>query len=227
MIRALAVLTALLLSAPGAIGAEAIVGHVSVIDGDTLEIHGTRIRLHGIDAPESGQLCTAQGGTFRCGQHAALALADRIGSRTATCEPKDRDRYNRVVAVCRSGGEDLNAWMVAHGWALAYRQYSSDYIREEDSASAAKIGIWQGDFVAPWDWRRGKRVEIAETQKKQETQQPQTCLIKGNISASGERIYHVPGGQYYNATRINTSKGERWFCSENEARAAGWRRSLR
>ena len=201
--------------------AEAIVGRASVIDGDTLEIHGTRIRLHGIDAPESGQLCSVKGTKSRCGQLAALALADKIGNHTVSCEPRDRDRYNRVVAVCRADGEDLNAWMVSEGWAMAYRHYSTDYVQQEENAATSKIGIWQGDFVAPWVWRRGKRLEANEVQ------QPGNCLIKGNISRSGEHIYHVPGGQYYDRTRIDTLKAERWFCSEAEARTAGWRRSRR
>ena len=197
-----------------------LAGRASVIDGDTIEIHGQRIRLHGIDAPESGQSCIAKGKKTRCGQQAALALANKIGNRTVACEPKDRDRYRRVVAVCRAGGEDLNAWMVSQGHALAYRRYSTAYVEQEDSASRSKFGIWRGAFVAPWDWRRGKRLSAANDNE------PGKCLIKGNISRSG-RIYHVPGGQYYSRTRINQSKGERWFCSEAEAQAAGWRRSRR
>lgn len=202
---------------------KAIVGRASVIDGDTLEIHGTRIRLHGIDAPESDQLCSVGRKKSRCGQKSALALADKIGSRTVSCDPRDVDRYNRVVAVCSAGGEDLNAWMVASGWAIAYRYYSTDYIQQEEKASASKLGIWQGDFVPPWEWRQGERLAGNEVQ-----QQPKNCVIKGNISINtGERIYHVPGGYYYDRTKITTSKGERWFCSEAEARAAGWRRSKR
>src|SRR5262245_53106307 len=88
-----------------------IVGRASVIDGDTIEIHGERIRLHGIDAPESTQPCTgADGRAWRCGQRAALALSDRIGAHTVSCDPRDRDRYGRIVAVCSAGGVVLNAW---------------------------------------------------------------------------------------------------------------------
>ena len=77
-----------------------LLGQASVIDGATFEIHGQRIRLHGIDAPEGGQTCTADGKTYRCDQQAALALADKIGRETVRCQPKDTDRYGRVVAVC-------------------------------------------------------------------------------------------------------------------------------
>ncbi len=94
-------------------------GQASVIDGDTIEIHGQRIRLHGINAPESGQLCYIDGKRWRCGQRAALALADKIGRRPVACAGRERDRYGRVVAVCRVAGEDLGAWLVGNGLALA------------------------------------------------------------------------------------------------------------
>jgi len=137
--------------------AQTIAGQASVIDGDTLEIHGTRIRLFGIDAPESGQTCTIQGKSFPCGQRAAFALANKIGRQVVECQPKDRDRYGRIVAVCLVGGEDVNGWMVAQGWALAYRYYSHDYISHEQHAESVKAGMWQGQFQPPWDWRRGMR----------------------------------------------------------------------
>jgi len=212
----------LLILLPSLAYAQDIAGRASVVDGDTLEIHGKRIRLHGIDAPESRQSCRMDDGTiWRCGQQAALSLSDHIGQRTVSCQGKDVDRYKRIVAVCRSGGEDLNAWMVTEGMALAYRRYSTDYVKQEERANLKRRGVWSGEFVAPWDWRRGKRLP-----EKQATRQ-QRCKIKGNVSRSGKRIYHLPGGHYYDRTRIEETKGERWFCTEAEARAAGWRRSKR
>lgn len=195
-------------------------GQASIIDGDTIEINNVRIRFHGIDAPESEQSCTVLGKTYPCGQQASEALTNIIGSHPVSCKQKDRDRYNRVVAVCHAAGHNLNGWMTGQGWALAYRRYAKDYVAHERSASAGKRGIWQGEFVAPWDWRRGQRLTPLNDPK------PTKCTIKGNISRNG-RIYHVPGGKYYERTKINQSKGEQYFCTEAEAAAAGWRRSKR
>lgn len=202
------------------------------IDGDTLDINGVRVRFHGIDAPESGQTCIADGRRWRCGWQAASALAARISGQSVACRERDRDRYGRIVAVCRVGGTDLNAWLVSEGWALAYRRYSADYVEEEASARAAQRGIWRGRFVAPWDWRAGVRLDSARAPVQRNMgrivrQGTSGCHIKGNISRKGARIYHVPGDQHYEGTRISPSQGERWFCTEAEARAAGWRRSRR
>lgn len=133
-----------------------VVGVASVIDGDTIEIHGQRIRLHGIDAPEGGQRCKRDGRQYRCGQEAALALADKIGRRTVRCQQTDVDRYGRIVAVCRLGEEDLNAWLVLQGYAVAYRRYSMDYVAAEKIARSQRRGLWAGEFKLPWLWRRGQ-----------------------------------------------------------------------
>ena len=101
-------------------------GPASVTDGDSLKVSGHRVRLHGIDAPESAQTCRAGGKPWSCGKTAASALRKRLAGRPVVCEERDRDRYGRIVAVCRVAGEDVNAWMVSQGWALAYRKYSTD-----------------------------------------------------------------------------------------------------
>ena len=156
MLRMISLLAILLSATPAT--ANELNGVASVIDGDTVEIRGTRIRLHGIDAPESRQLCTRPSGqSWRCGQQAALALSDRIGRRSVSCVARDTDRYGRIIAVCSQDGIDLNAWMVAEGWAVAYRRYSLDYASAETEAQSAGRNIWSGTFVMPWDWRRGAR----------------------------------------------------------------------
>lgn len=132
-------------------------GAASVIDGDTLDIRGNRIRLHGVDAPESTQTCrNASGAEYRCGQQAALKLADFINRRPVICQSRDTDRYGRTVAVCKVGGLDMNEWLVREGLAIAYRQYSSDYVAAEQDAKANKRGIWAGAFEVPADFRRKK-----------------------------------------------------------------------
>ena len=201
-------------------------GMASVIDGDTLDLHGQRIRLHGIDAPEGGQSCKdASGTSYRCGQRAALALADRIGRRPVTCVGTDNDDYGRIIAICYQNDADLNAWLVANGHAQAYRKYSLDYVTEEQQAQRARRGIWAGRFTAPWDWRMGARLDPVAASEPETA--PNGCEIKGNINRNGGRIYHMPGQQHYSRTRINTGTGERWFCSEAKAQAAGWRRAGR
>ena len=115
------VLAALLLLVPSVAEAD-ITGKPRVIDGDTIEIAGERIRLHGIDAPETKQTCQDNNGKeWRCGQDATFALADMIGNHWITCKGDERDRYRRLIAVCYAGPHDLNAKMVQQGWALAYR----------------------------------------------------------------------------------------------------------
>ena len=151
-------LAAAALSPPTAAGARDMHGAAVAVDGDTLRMGPDRIRLHGIDAPESAQTCAdASGREYACGRAAADALAELIGDRTVRCAVRDTDRYGRAVAVCRLGDLDIGAWMVANGHALAYRRYGGDYVSREDTARAERRGMWRGRFTVPWDWRRGKR----------------------------------------------------------------------
>ncbi len=134
-----------------------ITGKPRVIDGDTLEVAGQRIRLHGIDAPEDQQHCRRDGEPWRCGKDATSALKAFLGSRPVSCKELDRDRYRRIVAKCMVGRTDIGGWMVTEGWALAYRRYSIDYVPHEAKARIARKGIWRGDFMPPWEWRKMKR----------------------------------------------------------------------
>lgn len=217
----------LALGAPIALAQLAVRGYARVLDGDTLDVQGVRIRLFGIDAPEKTQICTlATGASWPCGSAAQEALERKLGNRRVTCQRRDVDTYGRVVAVCRLGSEDINAWLAGAGWVVAYRQFSDDYVDEEAAARRARLNLWKGSFELPADYRRRERQE-AERPAASEPASGSHCRIKGNISRSGERVYHVPGGEFYAQTVITPAAGERLFCSEQEARAAGWRRAQR
>ncbi len=123
-----------------------VTGQARVIDGDTIEVHGQRIRLHGIDAPEGRQLCFNEGEPWLCGTDASNALRHKLGGRPVTCEELDRDRYERIVAKCMLDGEDIGEWMVLRGWAVAYVYYSYEYARAEATAKARERGIWASEF---------------------------------------------------------------------------------
>jgi endonuclease YncB( thermonuclease family) len=131
-----------------------VTGNARIVDGDTIWIGKTKIRLHGIDSPETKQTCTKNGREWNCGREATAALVHRIGTQAVTCKGDKHDRYRRLIAVCFVRSKDLNAWMVLNGWALAYRKYSRDYIDEENIAQDNRNGIWQGKFMPPWKWRR-------------------------------------------------------------------------
>lgn len=137
-----------------------IVGRASVVDADTLDIHGQRMRLNGVDAPESSQKCKDAGGKlYRCGAAAANALDAWINRNPVTCEVTGKDRYGRSLADCSVRGASVQDWLVSNGHALAYRSYSTAYVPAELKAKEAKAGIWAGEFVAPWDWRQGLRLD--------------------------------------------------------------------
>ena len=141
-------------------------GPARATDGDTIEISGQRIRLHGIDAPEGRQSCRRDTVTWLCGAETAKSLRRFIDGRRVTCREQDADRYGRIVAVCHAGGQDLNGRLVAEGMALAYRRYSTEYVDEEEAARAVRNGLWAGRFIPPWEWRRGKRLlAIASNQE--------------------------------------------------------------
>lgn len=141
-----------------------ISGSASVIDGDTIVIGRTHIRLAGIDAPELGQSCQCSGPTthtWDCGRRSRDVLAGLLADEpTVTCHPDSRDKYRRVIAHCWVSGRgedvrvDLGGWMVAQGWAVAYTRYSGEYVPQEEAARGASRGIWSGTFEQPWQWRQ-------------------------------------------------------------------------
>lgn len=211
--------------------AQSLRGPAEVTDGDSLSISGLQVRLFGIDAPELDQQCFDNGATVACGEMAKAKLASLIGDDPLSCLRKSTDVHGRMVAVCRISGIDIGQAMVEAGWATAYRRYSQDYLAAEQRARSGKSGLWQWDFENPELYR------IAQQSKNEPRSEPRAqtqasssprrwedrgqCLIKGNHSRRGEWIYHLPGMPYYNATRP-----EAWFCTEEEAQAAGYRRAI-
>lgn len=139
--------------------AKPLAGIARVVDGDTIVIRGAYIRLNGIDAPETKQSCEANGRAYPCGQQATEALIAFLAGRPTECTEVTKDRYQRIVARCQAESIDVGNWMVEHGWAIAYRKYSTEYVEAEQRAHIQKIGIWAGTFVQPEEWRRVKSTE--------------------------------------------------------------------
>ena len=131
-----------------------------VIDGDTIKKDGVSYRLHGIDAPETKQICNLNDEDWQCGLAATGYLQKLHGDDGFNCEELGRDRYKRVIARCYTlqgdSKEDIGSLMVREGYALAYRRYSKDYIDEEELAKENKRGLWRSKFIKPWEWRRDK-----------------------------------------------------------------------
>jgi endonuclease YncB( thermonuclease family) len=201
---------------PGSDQPGVVTGLGRVVDGDTLDVGQTRVRLEGIDAPEMAQTCrTATGEIWACGKASAAFLRMMAQQRDLACNRTGTDKYRRTLAMCFEGGLNINEAMVRAGMAWAFVRYSKEYVAVEADARARKVGVWQGAAEAPWDFRRHEW-QVAETTT------PRGCAIKGNISAHGH-IYHMPWSPWYDRVKIDESRGERWFCSEAEALAAGWR----
>ena len=194
---------------------------VHVVDGDTVDVGVIRYRLHGIDAPEAAQVCAGRdGGTWNCGQDAIRYMEEFIDGKSVECDDRGHDAYGRTIAVCVAGGVEINALMIEQGFAWAFRKYSQDYVETEEAARKRGVGIWQAATEPAWDFRAHKwEASLSAAPDR-------ACPIKGNINRKQEHIYHVPWSKDYGRTRVNVAKGERWFCSEEEAVAAGWRAPL-
>jgi endonuclease YncB( thermonuclease family) len=194
--------------------AQTVTGPAQVVDGDTVQVAGRQVRLLHIDAPESGQSC----GALPCGTEATRHLARLVQGGDVTCQASATDAYGRLLGVCTRDGIDLGRRMVADGHAMVFRRYGDTYDAEETAARRDRLGLWRAaDPTPPWDFRARRWAGSAASAPRP------GCPIKGNINATGERIYHTPYSQYYDRTRISPARGERWFCSESEARAEGWR----
>ncbi|PJC19089.1 MAG: nuclease [Zetaproteobacteria bacterium CG_4_9_14_0_2_um_filter_59_191] len=130
---------------------------VRVIDGDTIEVNHEKVRLYGIDAPEMGQPCTRNNSPYDCGRASKEHLEFVLTGATVNCRKKGKDKWGRFVAECTADGEDISHMMVRHGWALAYREYSTAYVSDEEFATSNKLGMWSKEFSIPSEWRKSNR----------------------------------------------------------------------
>lgn len=184
---------------------------VRVIDGDTIEIEGgEKVRYIGIDTPET----VDPRKSAQCfGVEAFNKNRELVESKMARLEKDitNRDKYNRLLRYVWVGDTFVNLELVKQGFAYSYSyppdvKYQEEFIKAQQEAREAKRELWGS---CP-----------------QENNPSGSCLIKGNISSSGEKIYHLPGCPYYGKTKIDAARGENWFCAESEALAAGWRKAL-
>jgi endonuclease YncB( thermonuclease family) len=224
----MAILAAILLAGLflGAVRANAttLTGTARVLDGDTLGIGAERVRLFGIDAPETAQRCRdGRGRSWSCGTNATQRLERLIDGRPVTCRGEARDDYGRLLGICTAGGRELNRELVREGSAWAFVKYSSAYLDDERQARAARRGVFAAENEAPWAFREKKWTTAAGSG---EADRARACPIKGNVSGRN-RIYHLPWQRDYARVRIDDRRGERWFCNEGEAERAGWRRAAR
>ena len=200
------------------------------MDGDSLMVGNREVRLFGIDAPEFDQRCKRGGQNWSCGSAAADKLATLVTGKDVRCEAVGTDQHQRTLARCTVGTTDVNRVMVASGFAVAYRRYSSDYASAEETAKVSRRGIWAGSFEMPSAYRQDEPQTVrtpssgrtARSKPVRSYAAPSVsggCAIKGNQGSNGW-IYHLPGMPFYDRT-----KAEQMFCSEADAQAAGYRRA--
>jgi len=222
-------LSALAVDEPDA-DAREVAGVAEVIDGDTLKIEEITVRLTAIDAVEPDQICGADGEQWSCGAEAIAMLKDFVGGQQIDCISNGLDGNGQTFVTCNFLGIDLGEAMLQSGYAVALEGAPSNYLSVQNISKTHKIGIWSSSFDLPANWR-AERAFAAEPKQEEEPLPPRHyiereyrnsfgCAIKGNRSRRGDWIYHLPGQNYYEVTRP-----EELFCTETQARQAGYRRS--
>lgn len=188
-----------------------------VIDGDTIEVEGgIHVRYIGIDTPEPDECF---------GKEASEANSHLITGKRLKLETdiQEYDRYARLLAYVWARNILVNEELVRQGFATVTTyapnvKYTDRFLAAQQDARDAARGLWAENpcpTITPGATQPGSQVQGAQGE----------CVIKGNISSSGEKIYHIPGQRYWERTKIEEGKGERWFCNEEEAVRAGWRKS--
>jgi endonuclease YncB( thermonuclease family) len=208
-----------MLTVPG--GAKIVEGRASVVTGDMLRVGGVLVRLKGIEAPETEQYCTIPGKqrAVKCAADALGALQRLAGGRSVRCEIAGSDSSARVLGICFAGTSEINAELVKGGHVFAEQGVFAPYAMLEDQARTHKTGLWRGSPKRPSEYR----TELWNQAKKAA---PEGCPIKGAVSPGG-KFYLLPWSPDYGRVRVRRAKGERWFCSEEEAQSAGWKAAAR
>jgi endonuclease YncB( thermonuclease family) len=208
-----------LITLPG--GAKTVEGRASVVTGDMLRIGGVLVRLKGIEAPEPEQSCTIPGRqkAVKCAADALGALHRLAGGRSVRCEIAGSDGNARALGICFAGSSEINAELVKGGHVFAEQGLFAPYATLEEQARTRKTGLWRGNPKRPSEYR----TEVWNQAKKTA---PEGCPIKGAVSPEG-KFYLLPWSPDYGRVRVRSAKGERWFCSEEEAQSAGWKSAAR
>ncbi len=217
---------------------------ITVIDGDTIQIGKTVYQLAGIDAPELGQACNNGGHLWLCGLAAGYKLSKQLEMEEIPIRCFIQPRTETLpLAACMIGDEELSVILLKGGNVAALPDGSPHYASAEHRARQGSLGIWGGKFIPPWEWRKGKRLpnehefkgsshptaelswkHLERTFLRLPKAEYAACMVKGDISGNGERFYYGPLDREYETITIDTQKGERFFCGDDEARDAGWRR---
>jgi endonuclease YncB( thermonuclease family) len=201
-------------------GSKPLQGRAEAIGGDLLRVAGTTVRLTGIEAPERQQSCGTGGKRYRCGAAAQTALGKLVNGRTLSCTVSGADSAGYALATCTRGELDINGELVRQGHVFAGSGLFASYSSLERQARDAKAGIWAaGDVERPTEFR-------AKVWDEAKRRAPDGCPIKGLVTG-GERVYVLPWSPDYDRGRIQKARGERWFCSEREAEAAGFKPAVR
>jgi endonuclease YncB( thermonuclease family) len=196
-----------------------VVGRASVVAGDQLRVAGTTVRLSGIEVPEREQRCGKDNNKWRCAEAAQSALLKVISSRPVRCRLTGSDKAGRPLGSCWIDAVDINAELVRQGYVFAEGGTLARYSGQESEARNAKAGMWIGDTQRPAELR-------AKAWEEAKRNAPDGCPIKGQVTGQ-ERVYVLPGTPDYQRVRVQTSRGDRWFCSEQEAAAAGFKEAQR
>lgn len=193
---------------------------VSVIDGDTVQIGSEAYDLHGIDAPELGQICMNGSNPRHCGMDAAYTLLKRFAFDPPQCRVLDKSSQTpdaRREVICTTGGMPAGIVLLEDGYAVAAASADSGYQRAQSMAKRASLGIWRGRYIPPAQWREGRRLT-------EETGHAPGCPVKAVTTVEGAKVYYVPFDREFTAIKVRKAQGDRCFTSDESARKAGYSR---